>query len=202
MYLRTVRGDTRNPSFSSSSLAVRSSPHTGFSSEICRIRSRSAAGILGAQSLTCTSGIAASLPGASGSRFRAERQRYTTANRRVSKTSPDSRESQHRCGAALISAPYIRPAGAGGRGSPLPKSAVVSMRALPNRSGPRGLAIECGEALSRRDNATAVMAPGIVRTVDRIIADHSVYLPSSQSTWRAWHCSRSIPAHATRKCAD
>ena len=31
MYLRMVRGDTRRPSLSTSSLAIRSSPHDGFS---------------------------------------------------------------------------------------------------------------------------------------------------------------------------
>jgi hypothetical protein len=30
MYLRTVRGETRRPSLSNSSLAIRSSPHSGF----------------------------------------------------------------------------------------------------------------------------------------------------------------------------
>ena len=37
-YLRTVRGDTRRPSFSNNSSAMRSSPHEGFSRAILRIR--------------------------------------------------------------------------------------------------------------------------------------------------------------------
>ena len=37
MYLRTVRDETRRPSLSSSSLTIRSSPHSGFSSAICRM---------------------------------------------------------------------------------------------------------------------------------------------------------------------
>ncbi len=47
MYLRTVRGETRRPSFSSSSLAIRSSPQIGFSVAIRRISWRSSGGIGG-----------------------------------------------------------------------------------------------------------------------------------------------------------
>ena len=39
-YLRTVRRETRIPSFNASSLAICSSPHVGFSRPICRINSR------------------------------------------------------------------------------------------------------------------------------------------------------------------
>jgi hypothetical protein len=46
-YLRIVRGDTRRPSFSSNSFAMRSSPHEGFSSAILRIRTWSSGGIGG-----------------------------------------------------------------------------------------------------------------------------------------------------------
>ena len=45
MYLRTVRGEIRTPSLSSSSLAIRSSPHSTFSRAILRISSRSSSGI-------------------------------------------------------------------------------------------------------------------------------------------------------------
>jgi hypothetical protein len=45
MYLRTVRGEMRLPSLSSSSLAIRSSPQRGFSLDIRRISARSSAGI-------------------------------------------------------------------------------------------------------------------------------------------------------------
>lgn len=47
MYFATVRGETRRPSFSSSSFAMRSWPHTEFSRAIRRIRSRSSFGIGG-----------------------------------------------------------------------------------------------------------------------------------------------------------
>ena len=39
-YLPTVRGETRMVSFTFSSLAMRSSPHVGFSAAICRISFR------------------------------------------------------------------------------------------------------------------------------------------------------------------
>jgi hypothetical protein len=45
MYLPTVRGDTRIPSLTNSSLAIRSSPHNGFSAAILRIRLRNSSGI-------------------------------------------------------------------------------------------------------------------------------------------------------------
>ena len=51
MYLRTVRGETRIPSLSSSSFAIRSSPHNGFSVAILRIRLRSSSGIGGRPAL-------------------------------------------------------------------------------------------------------------------------------------------------------
>ena len=51
MYLPTVRGETRMPSLISNSLAIRSSPHTGFSEAILRISARSSAGIGGRPSL-------------------------------------------------------------------------------------------------------------------------------------------------------
>jgi hypothetical protein len=48
MYLRTVRGETRKPSFSSNSLAIlSSSPHSGFSVAMRRINWRSSSGIDG-----------------------------------------------------------------------------------------------------------------------------------------------------------
>jgi len=46
-FLLTVRGDTRIPSFNSNSLAMRSSPHEGFSSAIWRISTCSSTGIGG-----------------------------------------------------------------------------------------------------------------------------------------------------------
>ncbi len=46
-YLRTVRGEIRIPSLSSSSLAIRSWPHSTFSRAILRISSRSSFGIGG-----------------------------------------------------------------------------------------------------------------------------------------------------------
>ena len=51
MYFPTVRGETRIPSLTRSSWAIRSSPHTGFSEAIVRISSRSSAGIGGRPSL-------------------------------------------------------------------------------------------------------------------------------------------------------
>ena len=51
MYLRTVRGETRIFSFTSSSLAIRSSPHSGFSCAILRINARNSAGIGGRPAL-------------------------------------------------------------------------------------------------------------------------------------------------------
>src|SRR6266852_8060709 len=47
MYFRTVRGETWMPSFTNSSLAIRSSPHAGFSPAILRISARNSTGILG-----------------------------------------------------------------------------------------------------------------------------------------------------------
>jgi hypothetical protein len=47
MYFRTVRGETQMPSFTNSSLAIRSSPHAGFSPAILRISVRNSTGILG-----------------------------------------------------------------------------------------------------------------------------------------------------------
>jgi len=47
MYLRTVRGETRIPSLSSSSLAIRSSPHRRFSIAILRISARNSFGMGG-----------------------------------------------------------------------------------------------------------------------------------------------------------
>ena len=47
MYFRTVRGETRMPSFSSNSLAMRSSPQSGFSVAMRRISWRSSSGIGG-----------------------------------------------------------------------------------------------------------------------------------------------------------
>ena len=47
MYLRTVRGETRRPSFNSNSLAIRSSPQIGFSVAMRRISRRSSSGIGG-----------------------------------------------------------------------------------------------------------------------------------------------------------
>jgi hypothetical protein len=47
MYFRTVRGDTRSPSLSSNSLAIRSSPQDGLSCAMVRMRARSSAGIGG-----------------------------------------------------------------------------------------------------------------------------------------------------------
>ena len=51
MYLRTVRGETRIFSFTNSSLAIRSSPHSGFSCAIPRINARNSAGIGGRPAL-------------------------------------------------------------------------------------------------------------------------------------------------------
>jgi len=51
MYLPTVLGDTRIPSLTNSSLAIRSSPHSGFSAAILRIRMRSSSGIGGRPAL-------------------------------------------------------------------------------------------------------------------------------------------------------
>src|SRR6202022_1323788 len=47
MYFRTVRGETPMPSFTNNSLAILSSPHTGFSRAILRISPRNSIGILG-----------------------------------------------------------------------------------------------------------------------------------------------------------
>ena len=47
MYFRTVRGDTRRPSLSSSSLAMRSWPHVGLSWAIWRMSACNSAGIRG-----------------------------------------------------------------------------------------------------------------------------------------------------------
>ena len=47
MYFRTVRGDTRRPSFSNSSLVMRSWPHVGFSRAIWRMSARNSSGIGG-----------------------------------------------------------------------------------------------------------------------------------------------------------
>jgi len=47
MYLRTVRGETRIPSLTSSSLAMRSWPQEGFSAAIFRMSARSSGGIGG-----------------------------------------------------------------------------------------------------------------------------------------------------------
>src|SRR5467141_4124925 len=47
MYLRTVRGEIRIPSFSKSSLAIRSWPQVGFSEAMRRIKPRRSAGIIG-----------------------------------------------------------------------------------------------------------------------------------------------------------
>jgi len=47
MYFLTVRGETRIPSFTNSSLAIRSSPQSRFSVAILRISARSAAEIGG-----------------------------------------------------------------------------------------------------------------------------------------------------------
>jgi hypothetical protein len=47
MYFLTVRGETCNPNLSINSLAIRSSPHRGFSLAILRINARSSAGIGG-----------------------------------------------------------------------------------------------------------------------------------------------------------
>jgi len=46
-YFRIVRGDTRRPSFTSNSLAIRSWPQDGFSRAILRIRRWSSGGIRG-----------------------------------------------------------------------------------------------------------------------------------------------------------
>ena len=46
-YFRTVRGETRMPRFTNSSLAILSSPHTGFFRAILRIKVRNSMGILG-----------------------------------------------------------------------------------------------------------------------------------------------------------
>jgi hypothetical protein len=51
MYLRTVRGETRIPRFTSSSLAIRSSPHIGFPVAIRRISLRSSGEIGGRPAL-------------------------------------------------------------------------------------------------------------------------------------------------------
>jgi hypothetical protein len=51
MDLRTVLGETRTPSFINNSLAMRSSPHSGFSAAIVRISARSSTGIGGRPSL-------------------------------------------------------------------------------------------------------------------------------------------------------
>ena len=47
MYRRTVRGETRIPSFTSSSEAIRSSPHVRFAAAMAAIHWRSAAGSRG-----------------------------------------------------------------------------------------------------------------------------------------------------------
>ena len=47
MYFRTVRGDTRRPSFNKSALAMRSCPQVGFSRAIRRIRACRSTGIGG-----------------------------------------------------------------------------------------------------------------------------------------------------------
>jgi hypothetical protein len=47
MYFRTVRGEICIPNFTNNSLAIRSSPHTGFSQAILRIDTRNSTGILG-----------------------------------------------------------------------------------------------------------------------------------------------------------
>jgi hypothetical protein len=51
MYFRTVRGETPIPNLTSHSLAMRSSPQSGFSVAIRRIRARSSSGIGGRPSL-------------------------------------------------------------------------------------------------------------------------------------------------------
>jgi hypothetical protein len=47
MYRRTVRGDTRMPSFSNSSFAMRSSPHVRFDAAIIAISRCTSTGIVG-----------------------------------------------------------------------------------------------------------------------------------------------------------
>jgi hypothetical protein len=46
-YFHTVRGETRKPSLSNSSLAMRSLPHVGFSRAMRRMSARRSAGIGG-----------------------------------------------------------------------------------------------------------------------------------------------------------
>jgi len=53
MYFRTVRGETRTPSFRGSSLAMRSSPHHGFSVAMRRISGRNSSGIGGLPGVAC-----------------------------------------------------------------------------------------------------------------------------------------------------
>ena len=51
MYFRTVRGETRTPSFTNNSFAIRSSPQSGFSVAIRRMSCRSSSGIGGRPAL-------------------------------------------------------------------------------------------------------------------------------------------------------
>jgi len=51
MYFPTARGEIRIPSFSNSSSAIRSCPHSGFSMAILRISRRSSTGIAGRPAL-------------------------------------------------------------------------------------------------------------------------------------------------------
>ena len=83
MYFRTVRGETRIPSFTSNSLAIRSSPQSGFSVAIRRMSRCSSDGIRGRPALLFQRQRFASPVGASELRLTAGRLRpchaYSTA---------------------------------------------------------------------------------------------------------------------------
>jgi hypothetical protein len=155
MYFRTVRGESRTPRLTSNSLAIRSSPHSGFSQAMRHIKCRRCAELAADPVLTCNATASAIRPGASGSRFAGAPQPARSASRTVSTAKP--RLFEWRRGYAAVSFRVPGKARAGGATTDSQRLTSVSGErpGRPARRGPQGVESRGRRVQSPADHAMA-----------------------------------------------
>src|SRR6184192_3462244 len=105
MYLPTVLGDTRIPSLTNTSLAMRSSPHRVFSIAIRRMNCRSSTGMEADLVATCNARTVDNPLDASAQPSQAGRQARTIASHITGRAKQGLAEWRHRYVGALLHAP-------------------------------------------------------------------------------------------------
>src|ERR1700730_4866347 len=105
MYFLTVLGETRMPNFTKSSLAMRSSPHKGFSVAIRRMSCAVPAEWEAVRVVICSARTVASPLDASAQLSLAERQSRTIASHITARARQGSGGWRHRRVAVLLHAP-------------------------------------------------------------------------------------------------